>query len=373
MRPSDASPVMAPEAPDAAPRAVAGPVLAAALLLGLAALGALIAPRGELERGDASARAPSGVLPAAVAVQAGGAEAGGPALPSALPGRPVAVTSVASASAGSAASAASAGPSPVPGPEACALLVARMPTVSRAQCEEAGLQPSGATSVKGLPLYWRDVPAPVARKGQGAEPLRVLVVGAIHGDELTAAALAMRWIALAQEAGRPVHWRFIPVLNPDGLLAKPATRVNASGVDLNRNFPTPGWAQDAPRYWEKRTRRDPRRWPGQQPLSEPESRFLHAQMAQFQPQLIVSIHAPYGVLDFDGPQPPPERLGRLWLDQVGIFPGSLGHYGGVHRGMPVVTIELPHALRMPEDAEVLSMWRDLLRWMAEHWPQVEPG
>lgn len=246
-----------------------------------------------------------------------------------------------------------------------------MPTVSRSQCDSAALVPSGAQSVQGVPLFWRDVPVAAAAPNGGEGPLRVMVVGAMHGDELTAASLALRWIALAEQARRPVHWRFIPVLNPDGLLARPATRVNARGVDLNRNFPTPGWAQDAPLYWEKRTRRDPRRWPGPEPVSEPESRFLHAQMAEFKPQLIVSIHAPYGVLDFDGPQSPPARLGRLWLDQVGIFPGSLGHYAGVHRGMPVVTIELPHALDMPRDAEVQSMWEDLLRWMAEHWPQVE--
>ena len=185
----------------------------------------------------------------------------------------------------------------------------------------------------------------------------------MHGDELTSASLALHWIALAQKAGQPVHWRFIPVLNPDGLLARRPTRVNARGVDLNRNFDTPGWEHDAPRHWEKRTRKDPRRWPGTAPLSEPESQFLHAQMDEFRPQLVVSIHAPYGVLDFDGPHEPPQRLGRLRLDRVGVFPGSLGHYGGVQQGMPVVTIELDHALRMPRDAEVRSMWDDLLRWM----------
>ena len=81
----------------------------------------------------------------------------------------------------------------------------------------------------GAPLYWRDVPthAGAAAKGQpAAEPLRVLVVGAMHGDELTAASLALRWIGMAAAEGAvdadepaPVHWRFIPVLNPDGLLA----------------------------------------------------------------------------------------------------------------------------------------------------------
>ena len=250
-----------------------------------------------------------------------------------------------------------------PQPGACDLFLARLPGVGRPLCQDAQLVSSGSVSRQGRPLFWRDVlPAPSVSAPPGA-PLRVLVVGAMHGDELTSASLALHWIGLAEKARQPVHWRFIPVLNPDGLLARRPTRVNARGVDLNRNFNTPGWERDAPYYWEKRTRKDPRRWPGPTPLSEPESRFLHEQMAQFRPQLVVSIHAPYGVLDFDGPHEPPLRLGHLRLDQVGVFPGSLGHYGGVQQGMPVVTIELDHALRMPRDAEIRSMWRDLLRWM----------
>ncbi|MES2611754.1 MAG: M14 family zinc carboxypeptidase, partial [Pseudomonadota bacterium] len=288
-----------------------GPVLAGAVLAALAAGGLWIAPRADVERGTTAQHAATPVQ----VLQA-------PAPPAATtePAAPVPAAPVAAAA-------------PAAGPGACALFLARLPTVSRAQCEDAQLTPSGALSAHGVPLFWRDVPVPGGRAAADA-PLRVLVAGAIHGDELTAAALALRWIALAEQTERPVHWRFIPVLNPDGLLARPATRTNGRGVDLNRNFPTPGWDKDAPLYWDKRTRRDPRRFPGPSALSEPESQFLHAQMAAFRPHLIVSIHAPYGVLDFDGPLSPPERLGRLWLDQVGIFPGSLGNYGGVHRGMP---------------------------------------
>jgi len=33
--------------------------------------------------------------------------------------------------------------------------------------------------------------------------------------------------------------------------------------------------------------------------------------------------------------------------------------------VPVVTIELPSAIRTPQDAEVRQMWLDLLRWTAE--------
>ena len=81
--------------------------------------------------------------------------------------------------------------------------------------------------------------------------------------------------------------------------------------------------------------------------------------------MIVSTHAPYGVLDFDGPSVPPSKMSRLYLDRVGIFPGSLGNYGGVHKGVPVVTVELPNSTRTPLDAEMRQMWMDLLRWMSE--------
>lgn len=249
--------------------------------------------------------------------------------------------------------------------EPCSEFVARLPNVKKPLCEAAKLQPTAGRSVNGRTLWVRDI-------NPGNATVRVLVVGAIHGDELSSASMALQWIRMAEQpADMPqvVHWRFIPALNPDGLFSKPPKRVNANGVDLNRNFPTPNWDRDARIYWEKRTRKDPRRYPGPKPLSEPESKFLIEEMQRFKPQLIVSIHAPYGVLDFDGPAKegfvPPSKLGRLYLDQVGIFPGSLGNYGGVHKGVPVVTIELPNSTRTPLDAEMRQMWLDLLRWMSE--------
>jgi murein peptide amidase A len=287
----------------------------------------------------------------------------------------------------------------------CQNMARHLPNVTQNLCMQANLVDTGVRSVKGVPLLKRDVVTPgdtpmsppnpmspinpanpvsppannaaITANAAMSSKMRVMVIGGIHGDELSSSALALNWIKLATQSppnaisnapasfAGGVHWRFIPMLNPDGLMALPAKRVNAHGVDLNRNFPTPNWARDAKIYWEQRTNKDPRRWPGPEPLSEPESKFLHDEMAAFKPHLIVSIHAPYGVLDFDGPTVPPSKLGRLYLDQVGIFPGSLGNYGGVHKGMPVVTIELPSAQRTPLDAETRQMWLDLLRWMGE--------
>ena len=256
----------------------------------------------------------------------------------------------------------------------CARLAPEVPGVDAPACRASGLVPGAGRSVHGVPLWSNDV-LPVS----GAPRFKVLLLGGIHGDELASVTLAFDWIARSQgvraaamprpaKSGKPtiadVGWRFVPLLNPDGLLHSPSTRVNAHGVDLNRNFPTADWERDAQPYWIKRTRKDPRRFPGVKPLSEPESRWLLEQIDQFHPDLIVSVHAPYGLLDFDGPPPAPRRLGSLQLDPVGVYPGSLGNYGGLVKNVPVMTLELKNARAVPA-AELAAMWNDLQRWLNE--------
>jgi murein peptide amidase A len=171
-------------------------------------------------------------------------------------------------------------------PSHCAELARRLPNLTRSLCERAALTAPGPTSVKGVPLYQRDVLAPrpesvtlLAERKPETPRRRVLVIGGIHGDELSSTALVFHWIAHASDTAAEMDWRFVPAINPDGLLLPRPTRVNANGVDLNRNFPTPHWDKEAPVYWQKRTKKDPRRWPGRAALSEPESRFVVDTMA----------------------------------------------------------------------------------------------
>ncbi len=262
----------------------------------------------------------------------------------------------------------------------CARLAPEVPGVDLPGCRASGLVAGAGRSVHGVPLWTHDVlPA------TGTPRFKVLLLGGIHGDELASVTLVFDWIARSQgvQASAMPHpakttkltiadvaWRFVPLLNPDGLLHLPSTRVNAHGVDLNRNFPTADWARDAQPYWIKRTKKDPRRFPGPQPLSEPESRWLLEQIDQFHPDLIVSVHAPYGLLDFDGPPPAPRRLGSLQLDPVGVYPGSLGNYGGLVKNVPVMTLELKNARAVPA-RELAAMWNDLQRWINEQ--MTNPG
>ena len=252
--------------------------------------------------------------------------------------------------------------------EWCERLIPRMPTVTQTMCEQGGFVSTGRHSLQGFPLLAKDVKATGKSKKQ--RPLRVLLMGGIHGDELTSAAIVYRWLdGMSGPIAQSIQWRIMPVVNPDGLLAKKASRMNANGVDLNRNFPTPDWDSEAPKYWQARTRSDPRRFPGKAPLSEPESRWVEDEMLAFKPDVIISVHAPFGVLDFDGPAQPPRKFGRLLLNRVGIYPGSLGNYSGVHKNVPVITIELPNAQKMPPKAEVRRIWVDMLNWINDN---VEP-
>lgn len=249
----------------------------------------------------------------------------------------------------------------------CAAVGKRLRSVPAAFCEAMGLQAANVRSTQGRALMYRDQPAQPLRTAANAAPQRmprILVVGGIHGDELTSAALVFRWLPwLREDQAMRYHWRIIPLANPDGLLANPPTRFNANGVDLNRNFSTPDWARDAHAYWRGKTGSDPRRYPGRQPASEVETRWLEHQIDEFRPDVVVSVHAPYGLLDYDGPARQPRRFGTLTLNRLGIYPGSLGNYGGVFKNLPVVTIELHNAASMPAQREQRQIWQDMLEWL----------
>lgn len=249
--------------------------------------------------------------------------------------------------------------------QACHTFSQRLRSVDKADCLALNLI-ADAGSQSGFPLLYKDFPARPSR----SDAPRILMIGGMHGDELTSVSLSFLWMErLGTERLQPFHWRVIPASNPDGLLARPARRMNQRGIDLNRNFPSADWGARAKDYWKRRTGSDPRRFPGDAALSEPEAQWLAAHIKAFQPHAIVSVHAPYGLLDFDGPQKPPQRFGPLHLRQLGTFPGSLGNYAGTDLGLPVITLELPHAGLMPSPSHARRIWTDMLTWLTENLPK----
>ena len=174
----------------------------------------------------------------------------------------------------------------------------------------------------------------------------------IHGDEPESGTLARDWLHRLSELEPRNQWRVVPILNPDGW--EKNTRGNANGVDLNRNFPTQDWTKNAHLFWKKMAGSHPRRFPGHTAGSEPEVRCAMSLIEEFKPDLIVSIHTPYGLLDFDGPVTSLPRVNGLPARRLGNFPGSLGRFMWADRNIPVLTIELQAKLLELEQADKLQ-------------------
>jgi hypothetical protein len=246
----------------------------------------------------------------------------------------------------------------------CRRIGDKLGSVDYEECQARNLRASSGRTVLGAPILYKEYPPlPEQRLPLG----RVLLIGGIHGDEYSSVSIVFKWLrTLDGHHTGMFHWRIIPLLNPDGLLRDKSQRMNHNNVDLNRNFPMHDWEKSTHDYWINTTYRDPRLFPGTSPLSEPESKWLVQEIDHFQPDVIVSVHAPHSLVDYDGPKNGPYKLGKLYLQLIGTYPGSLGNYAGVQRKIPVVTIELPYAGIMPSPAEVSGIWTDLVRWLSEN-------
>jgi protein MpaA len=212
-------------------------------------------------------------------------------------------------------------------------------------------------SVKGRDLIYFDLGK------SDAETLTLIQCG-VHGDELPALPMCLNLLDEIQSGRRKVRdkTRIIvqPLLNPDGMFAQPPTRQNARGVDINRNFPTSDWQKEAKTSWENRDRKDPRKFPGNNFNTEPETQAIVKFMEDFRPQKIISIHTPLGFLDLDshGDSTQQRRAKYLAVNmsknsgnyrfiRFGFYPGSLGNYAGRQKNIPVYTLELPQGVSQP--------------------------
>ena len=244
----------------------------------------------------------------------------------------------------------------------CEKISNRLASVSMENCTEAKLEVTGCHSVLKFPILLRDFPPTPNKLPKG----RILVIGGTHADELTSVSTVFKWIStLNKHHSGLFHWHIAPLMNPDGLFKKSATRTNENGVDLNRNMPSDDWYDHALLYWETKGGKNPRKFPGNEPSSEPETQWLIDEINDFKPDAIISVHAPYGIVDFDSLllKTAPRSLGKLHLNFLGTYPGSLGNYAGINLNIPVITVELPHAWEMPSDSEIAKIWQDIVSWL----------
>lgn len=161
----------------------------------------------------------------------------------------------------------------------------------------------------------------------------ILIIGVFHGDEPQGKSLIENYLKDSSTETKN-RLLFIPCLNPDGMINN--TRQNANMVDLNRNFPTKNWTLgNKDEYFG-----------GDSPASETETKFVIEIIEEYSPDVILTLHAPYMVVNYDGPAKEiAEELSKLinYPAECDIgypTPGSFGNYAGVEKKIPTITLEL---------------------------------
>lgn len=157
----------------------------------------------------------------------------------------------------------------------------------------------------------------------------ILVIGVFHGDEPQGKYLIEQYL---KENNSDLL--FIPCLNPDGMSS--GVRTNSNGVDLNRNFPTSNWKlTDKNEFFG-----------GEKAGSEIETKFIINIIEKYKPELILTLHAPFKVVNYDGDaQKISEKISEIIKypvePSIGYpTPGSFGTYCGIERKIPTITLEL---------------------------------
>jgi len=179
------------------------------------------------------------------------------------------------------------------------------------------LAAAGERSVIGHSVQGRPIVA--IRKGPQSAAVKVLVVGAIHGNETAGMQITDRLLA----QGVPGHTQLliVPTANPDGIVLR--TRGNARGVDLNRNFPFDWRPLIGGEY------------SGSGPLSEPESRAAHRLILRERPDVTIWFHQPFGLIDRPPGNPfAAQRFAQLidlpLVKLPGRYPGSSSRWQNHH-------------------------------------------
>ena len=164
----------------------------------------------------------------------------------------------------------------------------------------------------------------------------ILIIGCMHGDEPQGKYLIEKYI----DENSETKLLLIPCLNPDGLNNN--TRVNSNGVDINRNFPTKNWTLSEKGDF----------YGGETPASELETKFLIEMIEEFKPQIILTLHAPYKVVNYDGPAKDiAEKISQIINypveKSIGYpTPGSFGTWAGIEKNIPTITLELDEEIEI---------------------------
>jgi protein MpaA len=166
----------------------------------------------------------------------------------------------------------------------------------------------------------------------------ILFIGVTHGEEPQGEYIIGKFIQCINDENLQLkkNLLFVPCLNPDGKALN--KRGNSNKIDINRNFPTKNW---------EKSHENSEFYSGEFPASEIETKFLIEIIDKYNPDIILTLHAPYKIVNFDGPaEGIAVEISRInnypVQSDIGYpTPGSFGTYCGIERNIPTITLEFP--------------------------------
>ena len=172
-------------------------------------------------------------------------------------------------------------------------------------------------------------------------PVKVLLMGGVHGDEPEGYSFTENFLRNAdwKQFEGQLELSVITRFNPDACLAN--TRLNANGVDHNRNMPTQDWSAKAA---------NERYIPGPAAGSEPETQILVKLLVENKFHAILTFHSYDPMINYNGPskglaQAIADKCGYKVTSDIGYpTPGSLGTWAGGERAIPTITYEIERGL-----------------------------
>ncbi len=229
----------------------------------------------------------------------------------------------------------------------------------------------------GTPLIW----TVFGEENSPAAQNTTLIMCGVHGDEITPVKFC--WDLMRElKSNHSFSDKVVvvaPLVTPDSFFKSKPTRTNATGIDVNRNFPTADWKAEAHKRWKTVHKKDRRKFPGHHAASEQETIFQMNLIKRYKPNKVISVHAPLTLLDYDGPSLKAEegKYAKTVLEQMSqksmgykvsnypIFPGSLGNWAGKENHIPTYTLELPNTNYLETD-RFFNLFKEAVLFAVEH-------
>ncbi|MBR1977185.1 hypothetical protein IKA15_02785 [bacterium] len=185
----------------------------------------------------------------------------------------------------------------------------------------------------------------------------ILVIGVFHGDEPQGEYLIKEFLKIPKRNFKN-RLVYIPRLNSN------SERKNPNGVDLNRNYPAKNWelGDKTSNYYG-----------GDFPASEIETKAVIKVTEEIQPDAIISIHAPFKIVNYDGPEEKTRALAEKISEITGYptqkeigyaTPGSFGTYMGLEKEIPTITIEVDEEVPV---IELLPKFTNLFNYLEDEY------